>query len=94
MRTVLKIICSIGVVCAGPLAMAQAEDTWKVLLEQQLLVDEKCELNYLTDLSTSENTAGLEVKARAHCQDSRSFDVHKQPAAIKFEISSCKPTYC
>lgn len=94
MRSVLTVLCCVGVLCAGPLAMAQTAETWKVLLEQQLLAEEKCDLNYLTDLSTTENEAGLEVKARAHCQDTRSFDVHKRSEATKFEISACKPTYC
>lgn len=94
MKAVFKVACVLGVLCGGFLGVAQSSESWRVFLEQQLLAEEKCTLNYLTDLSTTEQTAGLEVKARAHCEDMRSFDVHKKPGTPRFELSACKPTYC
>ena len=76
---------------AGIIGPAHSEETWKAVLEQQLIAEEKCQLNYLTDVSVTESAG---VKARAHCEDSRSFDVHMPPDKAKFAISACKPTYC
>ncbi len=77
--------------CAGLTGPVQAEETWKALLEQQLLAAEKCRLNYLTDVSESTSDG---IKAKAHCEDKRSFDAHLAPGKDTFEISACKPTYC
>ena len=52
---------------------------------------EKCRLNYLTDVSESDTDG---IKAKAHCEDKRSFDAILAPGKSKFEISACKPTYC
>jgi len=94
MQTVFKLMLPLLVLCASVANPVQAEDAWKVLLEQQLLADEKCQLNYLTDVSITEEAGGNAVKAKAHCQDTRSFDVYMQPGKAKFELSACKPTYC
>lgn len=88
MRTALRLGVVLTALWAG---FAQADEAWKVLLEQQLVDQEKCQLNYLTDVSVTE-AAG--IKARAHCEDTRSFDVHMPPGTSKFEIAACKPTYC
>ncbi|MCP5080978.1 MAG: hypothetical protein GY948_04700 [Alphaproteobacteria bacterium] len=94
MQTVFKYCVPLLVLCASVVSPAHSEDTWKVLLEQQLLAEEKCKLNYLTDVSITEEAGGSAVKAKAHCQDKRSFDVYMQPGKAKFELSACKPTYC
>ena len=94
MRNVLKLGVALVALCAGLASAAHSEDAWKVLLEQQLVKEEKCQLNYLTDVSIIEKTAGTEIKARAHCEDTRSFDAHLQPGKTKFELSASKPTYC
>ncbi|MEM1199010.1 MAG: hypothetical protein AAGI06_06830 [Pseudomonadota bacterium] len=77
--------------CAGLAGPAQSEETWKVLLAQQLMAAEKCRLNYLTDVSESDTDG---IKAKAHCEDKRSFDAILAPGKNRFEISACKPTYC
>ncbi len=91
MQTGWKLGVLLALLCAGLAGSAHSEETWKALLEQQLVAEEKCQLNYLTDVSEAEGTG---VKARAHCEDKRSFDVHMAPGKSKFEISACKPTYC
>ena len=94
MRTLFKLCVALLVLGAGAVHPAHSEETWRVLLEQQLLAEEKCQLNYLTDVSVTEEAGGHAVKAKAHCQDTRAFDVLMQPGQAKFEVSACKPTYC
>ena len=94
MQTLFKLMLPLLVLWASAANPVRAEDAWRVLLEQQLLAEEKCRLNYLTDVSVTEEAGGSAVKAKAHCQDTRSFDVHMQPGKSKFELSACKPTYC
>ncbi len=93
-RDLLKFGVSAIFLCVGFVEGVVANEPWRVLLEQQLLADEKCDLNYLTDVSVTEKPKGKMVKARAHCGDTRSFDVIMAPGAVKFEVSACKPTYC
>lgn len=87
----LKRIVAVLALGVGLAAPVHAADTWKVLLEQQLMSVQKCRLNYLTDVAETE---GEGIKAKAHCEDKRSFDVHLAPGKSKFEIAACKPTYC
>ncbi len=94
MHDLLKFGVSAIVLCAGFSHVAVANEPWRVLLEQQLLAEEKCDLNYLTDVSVTEKSNGKMIKARAHCDDSRSFDVLMAPGGAKFDVSACKPTYC
>ena len=91
MNTGLKHAAVALALWAGLTGPVQATDTWKVLLEQQLMTAENCRLNYLTDVAETE-TEG--IKAKAHCEDKRSFDVYLAPGKSKFEIAACKPTYC
>ncbi len=91
MKYAVKSAALVLAVCAGLAGPAQSEETWKVLLEQQLMEAEQCRLNYLTDVSESATDG---IKAKAHCEDKRSFDAIRAPGKDKFEISACKPTYC
>ena len=83
------IFCSL----TSPISADSAE-TWRPRLEQQLHAQEKCVLTLLSGVSESGEGSTLSVKARAHCEDNRSFDVQLAPGSKKFEISACKPTYC
>ena len=94
MHNLFKFGVSVIVLCAGFSQVAVATEPWRVLLEQQLLADEKCDLNYLTAVSITEKSKGKMIKARAHCNDTRRFDVLMPPGGAKFEVSACKPTYC
>ena len=79
---------------AGWSCVAVAEEPWRVLLQEQLLAQEKCNVTLLSDLSVREEEGGVSVVARAHCLDTRSFDVLLKPGGSKYEISACAPTYC
>ncbi len=94
MWNILKFGVPLVALCAGYAGPAHSEDAWKVVLEQQLLNEEKCQLNYLTDVAVTDEAGGKAVKARAHCDDTRSYDVHLLPGKSKFTLSACKPTYC
>ena len=94
MPMVFRLCALVLLMFVGFAQPALSEDAWKVALEQQLLTAEKCRLNYLTDVSISKMADGDAITAKAHCEDTRSFDVHLQPGKAKFEISACKPTYC
>lgn len=94
MRNKMKFGAALIALYAGLAGPAHSEAAWKALLEQQLFKEEKCQLNYLTDVSVTEEADGNAVKARAHCEDTRSYDVHLRPGKSKFELSACKPTYC
>ena len=86
---------SVPIVCAVSIAPpANAEEAWRVLLEEQLLRQEKCQVSYLTDLLVTGTGEDVSVRARAHCEDKRSFDAHLPSGGAKYEISACKPTYC
>ena len=78
----------------GVAVSAQSEEAWRVLLEQQLLEQETCSVTFLTNLNVKEEEAGTSVRARAHCEDNRSFDVTLEPGKPRFTISACAPTYC
>lgn len=73
---------------------ASAQEPWRVLLEEQLLRQEKCKVSYLTDLLVTGSGEEISVKGKAHCEDKRSYDAHLPTGGAKYEISACKPTYC
>ncbi len=94
MQTLFKLSVPMLLLWTGLMSPAHSEDAWKVLLEQQLLAEEKCQLTFLTNLSIKEEDGGKSITAKAHCEDNRSFDVHMPHGRPKFDLSACKPTYC
>ncbi len=67
---------------------------WESDLRKQLLTEENCELNYLTDSRTFELLGKQTVKARAHCMDKRAYDVTRSGDESAFKIESCAVVTC
>jgi len=93
-QTLFSLFLFAGVAISGTGFMANAEEPWRVLLYQQLLAEEKCDVTLLSDLSVKQEDRGVSVIARTHCLDARRFDVLLKPGDSKYEISACAPTYC
>ncbi len=75
-------------------SVVQAEEAWRLKLEKQLLDQEMCVLSYLTDISVKQETGGLSVAGKAHCEDKRIFNVNLAPGKSDFVIFACEPSYC
>ncbi len=78
---------------AGPLS-AQEEETWLILLRDQLLVEKQCQLNYTTGLRKFEIAGQQALDVRAHCYDQRAFDSSWRPEEQRYEFRFCEPTAC
>jgi hypothetical protein len=68
--------------------------SWRNALEQQLLNDHKCKVMYLTNVK-ERNEGGREtIEARAHCDDTRAFDVKRLDRGLRFDAQECGPVAC
>lgn len=73
-----------------------AEDmpAWQLALQEQLLAEKQCSLNYMTNVKVQELGAITSIEARAHCMDGQAYDVRSMKGTTKFDIRECGITVC
>ena len=72
-------------------ALSAQEHLWEKLLRTQLESEKYCQLNYLTNMRPLIHDGYEVLKARAHCNDRRMFEVTWLPEEQKFAIRPCEP---
>ncbi|MDH3580043.1 MAG: hypothetical protein OEM91_05380 [Hyphomicrobiales bacterium] len=77
----------------APVAAAQ-EENWLILLREQLLAEQGCQLNYTTNVRKYELGGEQAIDARAHCFDKRMFDASWLPKEQRYQIRVCEPVVC
>lgn len=75
-------------------SVAQDTPIWVQVLRAQLLEEQECELNYMTNIRELELGDTVRIDARAHCKDGRAFDVKSDDPGQKFDIRACNVTLC
>lgn len=70
------------------------EKAWHIVLNQQLLAEKDCKVNFLTNIREFKLAGENVLEARAHCVDGRSFDASRKKKHLKFELKMCQPTIC
>lgn len=79
-------------------AIAQAAPAqtpvWKQLVEQQLLKEQFCKVEYYVAEEVTGEGEDQVVKARVHCTDGRDFDIERRGESMKFRFEPCDKTYC
>ncbi len=85
-----------GTVLTTVISIAAAEDSaeWRLALQQQLLNEKQCELNYLTNLKVQTLGAIESIEARAHCMSGQAYDIKSMHGTNEFEIRECGITVC
>ncbi|MDX1716345.1 MAG: hypothetical protein R3287_05510 [Anderseniella sp.] len=93
-------IALIVLAAAGPglfalSASAQAQTPiWKQLVEQQLLNEQFCKVEYYVAEEVRGEGADQEIKAKVHCTDGRDFEIERKGETMKFRFEQCGKVYC
>jgi hypothetical protein len=75
---------------------ATAEDppAWELSLRVQLLAEQQCNLNYLTNVKVQQLGSIQSIEARAHCMNGQAFDVRSLKGQDRFDIKECGVSVC
>lgn len=73
---------------------AISEETWEIVLRQQLNDEKQCQLNFMTNIRKFELAGNQIIEGRIHCVDGRQYDFTRPKVHQKFEIRVCMPTVC
>jgi len=92
-RTASILIASVILAATTPPAMAQTP-VWKQLVEQQLLQEQFCKVEYYVAEDVSGEGNDQVIKARVHCTDGRDFEIERRGESMKFRFEPCGKTYC
>ncbi len=82
-----------GALSLAPVGHAQTP-VWKQLVEQQLLEQQFCKVEYYVAEEVKGEGADMAVKAKVHCTDGRDFDIERDSNSTKFRIEECGKVYC
>lgn len=80
-------------VASQPL-LAEDIPAWQLALQNQLLAEKQCNLNYLTNVKVQELGAITSIEARAHCMNGQAYDVRSLSGTNKFDLRECGITIC
>jgi hypothetical protein len=75
-------------------ALAQDTPAWEHALRSQLLAEQQCNLNYLTNVKIQDLGTVQSIEARAHCMNGQAFDVKSLHGTTRFKIEQCGITVC
>lgn len=81
------------IICGVPVSLA-GEETWEIILKQQLLTEQNCQFGEWLRLKKIPIGNDLGIDGRVRCQDGRQFDITREKSHQKFEIRACMPTVC
>ena len=92
-RTASILIASVILAATTTPAFAQTP-VWKQLVEQQLLQEQFCKVEYYVAEEVSGEGSDQVIKARVHCTDGRDFEIERRGESMKFRFEPCGKTYC
>ena len=84
---------SAGLLLMAPAASGQTP-VWKQLVEQQLLDEQFCKVEYYVAEDVTGEGPDQVVKAKVHCTDGRDFEIERRGEAMKFRFEECGKVYC
>lgn len=84
---------SLGIAFALLILPVSAAD-WRQELQDQLLQDKNCAVEFYTDIRERMVEGALIVIARAHCTDKRAFDATRTGLDKPFRLIKCQPAAC
>jgi Ni/Co efflux regulator RcnB len=89
------ILSALAMFATATAAAAQDQaPAWRDALERQLLKEHQCKVMYLTNIRERKEGSREVVQARAHCDDSRAFDVKRLDRGLRFDSQECGPVVC
>ena len=77
-RTKFILLAGGGAGCDCPPAALAQTPVWKQLVEQQLLKEQFCKVEYYVAEEVRGEGEDQVVKARVHCTDGRDFDIERR----------------
>lgn len=92
MRTTLRLI--VLVLAVPVLAGATILPEWQRSLNEQMLGQHGCEVNYISNLRLGVKDGKETVSARVHCMDKRAFDVSRTGSDQPYKVEQCGPVAC
>lgn len=84
---------SFGLMVAAPAAPAQTP-VWKQLVEQQLLKEQFCKVEYYVSEQVQGEGEDEIITAKVHCTDGRDFEIERRGTSMKFRFEQCGKVYC
>lgn len=87
-------ILALGMMLTAAAATAQTPPAWQVILEEQMLSESGCRVEYLTGVRETGEGDDARISARVHCSDQRAFDVERAKPHLKFEVEECPNNFC
>ena len=90
-----NVVVFVALGLAAPFLMAATIlPEWQQTLNSQLMKEENCEVNFLSNLKVSVVNGQESVLARAHCTDKRAFDVSRIGRGKPYKIEQCGTEAC
>jgi hypothetical protein len=87
-------ILAFAIMAASQTLLAEEIPAWQLALQNQLLAEKQCNLNYMTNVKVQELGAITSIEARAHCVNGQAYDVRSISGTNKFDIRECGITVC
>lgn len=75
-------------------AIACATESWEILLQQQLLSQQRCVLDSVLAFREVPVGSIVGLEGRVRCADRREFDFKRDRPNEKFTIRLCEPAVC
>jgi hypothetical protein len=92
--TVLGVLLVVAFATMINTVSADESPAWQLALQQQLLSEKQCNLNYLTNVKKQTLGAIESIEARAHCMNGEAYDIKSMHGTQMFEIRECGITIC
>jgi hypothetical protein len=87
-------ILAFAIMAASQTLLAEEIPAWQLALQNQLLAEKQCNMNYMTNVKVQELGAITSIEARAHCVNGQAYDVRSISGTNKFDIRECGITVC
>jgi hypothetical protein len=93
MAFIMLAAAGLGLIAQPAGAQAQTP-VWKQLVEQQLLDEQFCKVEYYVAEEVRGEGPDLQIKAKVHCTDGRDFEIERKGETMKFRFEQCGKVYC
>lgn len=93
-RALIRSALALATLNATTATQAETGPGWETLLRMQLEETQKCVMSGTVFVRELPVNGGVAYSGRAICLDGRLFDFSQSKPHLKFEITTCDPTYC
>jgi hypothetical protein len=87
----------LGVISALALAtepLSAADQTWLVMLKEQLLNERKCFYEHIVHVRTFELAGAEVIDGRVRCRDGREYYFTRPKPHLAYVLRECEPAVC